>query len=193
MILAELYADHHLVIFLVLSTGIAAAIQAVAASQALASIETGAWIAMAHRFLRTSPMKKRHEFYLEDEVSERLAAMAARPGASKTAIMTDALKAYFDRRGASDLDERFKARLDKLSVQLARIERDQQIVAETLALLARFQFMVAAPLSDSDGAARALAQERFKAFIEQVSRRVSSGRSLIEHVLATKSAAETTQ
>jgi len=117
-------------------------------------------------------------------VSERLAAMAARPGASKTAIMTDALKAYFDRRGASDLDERFKARLDKLSVQLARIERDQPIVAESLALFARFQFMVTAPLSESAHAARALAQERFKAFIEQVSRRIASGRSLIEDVLS---------
>jgi len=129
-------------------------------------------------------MKNRHEFYLEDEVSERLATLAARPGASKTAIMTDALKAYFDRRAANDLDERFKARLDKLSIQLARIGRDQQIVAESLALRARFQLMVNGPLSDSGGAARALAQDRFKAFIEQVSRRISSGRSLTEDVLS---------
>jgi hypothetical protein len=65
-------------------------------------------------------------------VSERLATIAAKPGASKTAIMTDALQAYFDRRAANDLDERFKARLDKLSIELARIERDQQIVAESI-------------------------------------------------------------
>lgn len=63
--------------------------------------------------------------------------MAGKPGSSKTAIMTDALRAYFDRRAANDLDERLRARLDKQSVQLAHIERDQQIVAETLALLAR--------------------------------------------------------
>ena len=138
-------------------------------------------------------MKRRHEFYLDEDLSERLATMAAKPGSSKTAIMTDALKAYFDRGAASELDERFKARLDKQSLQLARIERDQQIVAETLALLARFQFLVTSPLPNDDRAARTLAQERFKAFVEQVSRRVSSGRSLLEEVLALKSAAETKQ
>ena len=116
--------------------------------------------------------------------------MAEKPGSSKTAIMTDALRAYFDRGAASELDERFRARLDKQSLQLARIERDQQIVAETVALLARFQFLVTAPLPESDRAARALAQDRFKAFVEQVSRRISSGRGLIEDVLALKSASE---
>jgi predicted transcriptional regulator len=138
-------------------------------------------------------MKRRHEFYLDEDVSERLATMAAKPGSSKTAIMTDALRAYFDRGAASELDERFKARLDKQSLQLARIERDQQIVAETVALLARFQFLVTAPLPESDRAARALAQERFKAFVDQVSRRIASGRSLIEDVLALKSASEAPQ
>ena len=138
-------------------------------------------------------MKRRHEFNLDEDISERLAALAAKPGASKSAIMIDALRAYLERRGANELDERFKVRLDKLSTQLGRIERDQQIVAETLALLARFQIMVTAPLSDTDRAARSIAQERFRTFLEQVSRRVTSGRSLIEDVLALTSASETKQ
>jgi hypothetical protein len=71
--------------------------------------------------LQEGRMKRRHEFYLEEEVSERLATVAAKPGSSKTAIMTGALKAYFDRRAGTELDGRFKARLDKLSVQLGRI------------------------------------------------------------------------
>lgn len=135
-------------------------------------------------------MKRRHEFYLDEDLSDRLSTMAAKPGSSKTAIMSDALRGYFERGAASELDERFKARLDKQSLQLARIERDQQIVAETVALLARFQFLVSAPLPDSDHAARALAQQRFKAFVEQVSRRIANGRTLIEDVLALKSEAE---
>jgi predicted transcriptional regulator len=137
-------------------------------------------------------LKRRHEFYLDAEVSERLATMAAKPGSSKTAIMTDALKGYFDRAASTELDDRFKARLDKLSVQLGRLERDQEIVAEALALLARFQFSVTAPLSASDQAARSMAQDRFKAFIDQVSRRISSGRGLTEQILALTSAPETT-
>jgi hypothetical protein len=134
-------------------------------------------------------MKRRHEFYLDEDLSERLATIAAKPGSSKTAIMSDALRAYLDRGAASELDERFSARLDKQSLQLARIER----VAETVALLSRFQFLVTAPLPDSDRAARALAQERFKAFVEQVSRRLAGGRGLIEDVLAFKSASEAQQ
>lgn len=138
-------------------------------------------------------MKRRHEFNLDEDISERLAVLASKPGASKSAIMIEALRAYLDRRGANELDERFKARLEKLSTQLGRIERDQQIVAETLALLARFQVMATAPFSDSDRAARSIAQERFRTFLEQVSRRVTSGRSLIEDVLALTNASETKQ
>lgn len=37
--------------------------------------------------------KTRHQFYLPDELSARLDAMAAQPGSSKTAILTDALTA----------------------------------------------------------------------------------------------------
>ncbi len=138
-------------------------------------------------------MRRRHEFYLDENLSERLSTMAAKPGSSKTAIMTNALRAYLERGAASELDERFKARLDKQSLQLARIERDQQIVAESVALLARFQFMVTAPVPESDRAARAIAQERFKGFLEQVSCRIANGRNLIEDVLTLKSAAEMNQ
>lgn len=128
-------------------------------------------------------MKRRHEFYLEDDVSEQLAALASKPGSSKTQIMSAALRAYIDRRGANELDERFKARLDRLSVQLGRVERDQQVIAETLALFVRYQLMVTAPPPETDRAARAIAHERFRSFIEQVGRRIAGGRSLAEDVL----------
>jgi Ribbon-helix-helix protein, copG family len=135
-------------------------------------------------------MKRRHEFNLDEDLAERLAELAARPGASKSAIMADALRAWLERRAASEIDERFKVRLDRLSLQLGRIERDQQIVAETLALLARFQLTVSAPLAESDRAGRAIGQERFKSFLEQVSRRVAGGRGLIDDVSALTEAAK---
>src|SRR5689334_8510301 len=117
-------------------------------------------------------MKRRHEFYLDEDVSEQLAALAEKPGSSKTQIMTAALRVYLERRGASELDERFRARLDRLSIQLGRIERDQQVIAETLALSVRYQLMVTAPPPKTDRAAHAIAQERFDSFMEQVGRRI---------------------
>lgn len=129
-------------------------------------------------------MKQRHEFNLEGEISERLSALAAKPGSSKTQIMTAALAAYLDRRGAGELEDRFKARLDRLSLQLGRIERDQQVVAETLALFVRYQLTVTSPPPETDRAARLVAQERFKSFVEQVSRRITGGKSVIDDVLS---------
>lgn len=127
-------------------------------------------------------MRQRHEFYLNEVLSQRLADLAAKPGASKTAIMTDALKAWLDRRGAGEIEERFKARLDKLSLQLGRIERDQQVIAETLALFIRFQFTVYAQV-EPDRTAELIGQDRFKAFIAEVGRRVASGKSLTAEML----------
>jgi hypothetical protein len=133
-------------------------------------------------------MKRRHQFYLDGKLAEQLMALAAKPGSSKTAIMTDALQAYLDRRGAGELEERFKVRLDRLSMQLGRIERDLQVVAESLALFIRFQLTITGPLPEADRAARALGQDRFHSFVEQVSRRIAAGRSLSDEVLSPETA-----
>jgi predicted transcriptional regulator len=135
-------------------------------------------------------MKRRHEFYLDADVSEQLNALAAKPGASKTAIMSDALRAYLERRGANELDQRFRARLDRLSMQLGRIERDQQVVAEMLALFVRFQLTVTAPIPDGDRAARALGQARYESFLQQVSHRLAGSAGTIEDVLSHQRSSE---
>lgn len=129
-------------------------------------------------------MKPRHHLYLDDELTEQLEALAAKPGSSKSAIISDALRAFIARRGANELDDRLKVRLDRVSRQLNRIERDQQILLESLALFVRYYLTVTAPLPESDQeAARALGQERFQAFIDQVGRRIAGGRTLAGEVL----------
>jgi len=124
-------------------------------------------------------MKPRHHLYLDDELTERLEALAAKPGSSKSAIVADALRSYLDRRGAGELDDLLKVRLDRQRSQLDRLERDQQIVMESLALFIRYYLTVTPPLPDSEqSAARAVAQDRFQSFIDQVGRRIAGGRSL---------------
>lgn len=122
-------------------------------------------------------MKPRHHLYLDDELTERLDALAAKPGSSKSAIVADALRAYLARRGAKELDDLLKVRLDRMGAQLNRIERDQQVVLESLALFVRYQLTVTAPLPEPDQAARAVGQDRFQAFIDQVGRQMANGRS----------------
>ena len=129
-------------------------------------------------------MKARQNLYLDSDLSERLDRLAAKPGSSKSAIIADALKAHLDRHGAKELDDKLKPRLDKVTAQLNRIERHQRVIIESLALYIRFQFSVLPPLAEADQTAgRLLAQERYQAFIEQVGRKLGSGRGMAEDVL----------
>ena len=120
--------------------------------------------------------KVRHQLFLPKPLSDRLEALAAKPGASKSAILTDAVSAWLDRRGGSELDDRFGLRLDRLSAALARLERDSHVTLETLALFIRYELTIHLPLAENDQAGRALGRERFEAFVAQVGRHVASGR-----------------
>ena len=122
-------------------------------------------------------MKPRHHLYLDDELTERLEALAAKPGSSKSAIVSDALRSYLAHRGAKEIEEMLRVRLDRIGNQLNRIERNEQILLESLALFVRFQLTVTAPLPESDQAARAIGRDRFHAFVDQVARGMAGGRS----------------
>jgi len=118
----------------------------------------------------------RYQLFLPKSLSERLEALATKPGATKSAILTDAVTAWLNRRGSSELDDRFGLRLDRLSTALARIERDGLVVLETLALFIRFELSIQAPLAENDQAGRAIGRDRFEAFVAQVGRQIAAGR-----------------
>lgn len=123
--------------------------------------------------------KVRHQLFLPRPLSDRLETLAAKPGASKSAILADAVTAWLNRRGASEMDDRFGLRLDRMSTALSRIERDGHLMLETLALFVRFELSIQAPLADGDQAGRAIAAKRFEAFVTQVGRQVAAGRRTI--------------
>lgn len=124
--------------------------------------------------------KVRHQLFLPLPVSERLEALAAKPGASKSAILADAVTAWLSRRGASELEDKFALRLDRMTKALGRVERDGHILLETLSLFVRYELAIHAPLAENDSAGRALAVKRFEAFIAQVGRQLASGRRTIQ-------------
>lgn len=123
--------------------------------------------------------KVRHQLFLPRPLSDRLEALGKRPGASKSAILADALAAWLDRRGTSELDDRFGLRLDRMSKALSRIERDGDVILETLALFVRFELSIQVPLADGDEAGRAIAAKRFEAFVAKVGRQVAAGKRTI--------------
>jgi len=124
-------------------------------------------------------MKPRHHLYLDDALTADLDRLARKPGASKSAIVTDALRAYLARGATSEVDAVLKVRLDRFSRALGRVERNQEILLETLALYVRWQLTVTAPLPESEqAAARAAGEARFQSFIDQLSRRLAAGRGV---------------
>jgi predicted transcriptional regulator len=120
--------------------------------------------------------KIRHQLFLPKPLSDRLEELAAKPGASKSAILVDAVTAWLNRRGVSELEDRFAIRLDRLTQAIGRIDRDAYVILETLALFVRFELAIQTPLAENDQAGRALGAKRFEAFVTQVGRQVSTGR-----------------
>lgn len=147
--------------------------------QALAALTISSWGS------DMSVGKVRHQLFLPKQVSDRLEALAARPGASKSAILTDAVTAWLNRRGASELEDRFGIRLDRLTSAIGRLERDGHIQLETIALFVRYELAIHAPLAENDHAGRAIAAKRFEAFIAQVGRQIAAGRRTLSDQIGT--------
>ncbi|HWT42010.1 MAG TPA: CopG family transcriptional regulator [Sphingopyxis sp.] len=124
-------------------------------------------------------MKFRQNLYIDAKLSDALEALAASPGATKSGIVSAALAAYLAQRGAKEIDDRLKIRLDRMSRDIHRIARDIEVLLESLSLFIRFELSVTAPLAEADHAARAVGRERFEAFVAQVGRQIAGGKRSI--------------
>jgi len=136
-------------------------------------------------------MKPRFNFYLDEDLAERLDALTRRSGSSKSAIISAALRAYLE-RGASDIDAAVQQRLDRHTRLLGVVQRERQILIESFAHYLRYYLTVTPPLAEADqSAARALGQDRFSVFIDQVARRIAQGRSVTREMVERITPAET--
>lgn len=123
--------------------------------------------------------KRRLCLYLDPKLGARLEKLAAKPGATMTNIVSDALRDFFDRQANDALDERIKERLDRSNSQLNRMERDQRVILESLALFIRYQLTVSNTVPESQLAAmQALGNDRFQTFIDEVGRRIAKGKGI---------------
>lgn len=120
-------------------------------------------------------MKVRQNLYIDRDASDALEALAAGPRGNKSHVVNDALKAWLTRRGAKEIDDLLKPRLDRISRELAGARRDIDVLLESLSLFVRYQLMVTAPLPEADTVACAIGRDRFEAFVAQVGRQVAKG------------------
>jgi len=77
------------------------------------------------------------------------------------------LRQYLARRGARDIDEALKIRLDRQSRQMDRLERDGQVLLESWRCSSATRSPSPRAARARQGGAR-VGQERFQKFIDQV-------------------------
>src|SRR3546814_20577518 len=124
-------------------------------------------------------LKTRHQFYLPDDLSETLAALAAKPGASKTAILTDALRAWLERKAGHELDERFGPRLDRQQRIAQRSEATLNAMAEMLDLFVAHQLTLVAHQPPFDEETAWLGLQRSRRFMDRRAPQLASQRGTL--------------
>lgn len=127
--------------------------------------------------------RTRLNLFIEHEHAQRLEALATMKGLSKSAIIAAALAAFLAPESGDQREAIIAKRLDHLSRQFDKLERDQNILIETLALYVRYYLTVSIPVPEAQqAAARAQGRARFAQFVEQLGRHVQRGRSLVKAV-----------
>ena len=97
----------------------------------------------------------------------QLADFARKHGKSKSLIVEAALASFLSPDDADGARRRSRRRLDRLTRQIERLERDLSISIETLALFVRFWLTSTPPLPEPmQAAARAKGSERYEKFVE---------------------------
>lgn len=126
-------------------------------------------------------MKVRQNLYIDRELSDALEALAAGTVGNKSRLVNDALADWLARRGAKEIDDLLKLRLDRITREIEHARRDIEVLLESLSLFVRYQLMVTAPLPEADAAAIAVGRDRFEKFVAQVGRQLAAGKRTIGH------------
>src|SRR6202007_313163 len=119
---------------------------------------------------------------LSEGVCGRLDVASDRPGAGKSMLVEAALEHFLN--PTPSVEALLRERLDGIHARFDHLERDMRIIAETVALHARYHLPVVPPLPVSrQREAVVLGDERFKVLAEQVDRHVRLGRPLMQETI----------
>lgn len=127
--------------------------------------------------------RTRLNIFIEPAHAKRLDKVSAHKGVSKSAVIAAALASFLSPDGDDQREAALAKRLDRLSRQFDRLERDQGVLIETVAMYLRHYLTVALPVPEhQQDAMRAQGRARYAQFIEQLARHIQRGRSLVREV-----------
>ena len=128
-------------------------------------------------------MRVRLNVYFPPELARQVSELAIRRRISRSAIVEAAVTSWMSPDGADRMEAAFARRLDRLSRQVQRLERNTGLTTEALALFVRFWLAVTPPLPDDEqAAAQVKGRKRYEGFVETLGRRYASGKSLMDEI-----------
>lgn len=115
--------------------------------------------------------KVRHQLYLDRKLSEKLEALGARPGATKSAVLAQAFGDWLEHLGASEIEGRFGARIDRLHRAHDRLEQKIDTLTEMVGVFIQHQLTLVVHQPPFDAETSKLGRERFTRLLDVVERR----------------------
>src|ERR1700736_2560951 len=121
--------------------------------------------------------------YLDPEIFSSLEAYATRQSKPKSLVAEAAIGSFLSPDDSDRREGAIATRLDRIVRVLERLERNDGITLETVALFIRFWLTSTPALPEqSSPAARAKGAERYDRFVEALGRRLSSGSTVLREV-----------
>ncbi len=129
-------------------------------------------------------MKKTQlSIYLDPEIFASLEAYAKHQGKPKSLVAEAAIGSFLSPDDSDRREAAIAKRLDRIVRVLDRLERNDGVTLETIALFIRFWLTSTPALPEqSSPAARAKGAERYDRFVEALGRRLSSGSTVLKEV-----------
>jgi predicted transcriptional regulator len=119
--------------------------------------------------------KTRHQLFLPDDLSKRLAAMARSQKRARSDLLLEMVDAYLNRRSAVQTEDHIGAKLDRIAREVTKGNSECFIISHCLYRFIRHQLVYAAALPPPDEEARALGEKRYQAFLDSVARVMAKG------------------
>ncbi|WP_024512006.1 hypothetical protein [Bradyrhizobium sp. ARR65] len=121
--------------------------------------------------------------YLDPQTFKALDAFAKRRNQPKSLVAEAAIASFLSPDDSDRREAAIAKRLDRVARVLERLERNDGVALETIALFIRFWLTSTPALPEqSSPAARAKGAERYDRFVEALGRRLSSGSTLLKEV-----------
>jgi hypothetical protein len=121
--------------------------------------------------------------YLEDDLHAALQDFATRRGKSLSIVAAAAIASFLSPDAVERQEAVLARRLDRLSRQCERMERDLGISVEMLALFVSVWLTATPPVPESaQSAAQAKGRERYEGFVEALGRRLATGKLFTREV-----------